>query len=508
VAIAEPDHDVLIIGAGFSGIGAAHRLEKAGLRDYLIVDDNDGFGGTWRWNTYPGIAVDIPSFSYQFSFEKRTDWSRTYAPGAELRAYAEDCAHRHGLPAKTRFGVRVTGATFDEEAHVWTLATRDGEEIVARHVIDATGVLTHPKLPDIPGVGTFQGTTLHTARWDHSQDLRGKRVAVIGTGASAVQLIPAIADEVEHLTVFQRTPVWCMPKFDRPIPPAVTRALRRVPGAQAAARVLSQSLVELTFPFAAHYHGRFPLTSAIERMARNYLEQEVHDPVLRDKLTPRYALGCKRPTFHNEYLATFNRDDVALETTPIDRIDAGAVVTEDGSEHPIDVLVLATGFKVFDPGNMPAYPVSGRDGIDLQAFWDENRHQAYEGISVPGFPNYFTMFGPYGYNGSSYFNLVETQSRHIVRCLRHARDRGATLVEVTREANDRYFAEMLRRRGRQVFWQDSCALANSYYFDKHGDVPLRPVTTLETIWRANRFDLGDYRFIAADREPALASAAR
>ena len=182
-------------------------------------------------------------------------------------------------------------------------------------------------------------------------------------------------------------------------------------------------------------------------------------------------------------------------------------MTEDGTEHPIDVLVLATGFKVFDAGNMPAYPVSGRQGIDLQSFWDENRHQAYEGISVPGFPNYFTMFGPYGYNGSSYFNLVETQARHIVRCLSHARDRGATHVEVSREANDRYFAEMLRRRGRQVFWQESCALANSYYFDKHGDVPLRPVTTLETIWRANHFDLGDYRFTAAEREPALAGAA-
>ena len=502
-----PDHDVLIIGGGFSGIGAAAALQKAGLTDYLIVDDGDGFGGTWRWNTYPGIAVDIPSFSYQFSFETRTDWSRTYAPGAELRAYAEDCARRHGLPAKARFGVRATGATFDEEANAWTVTTRDGEEIVARHVIDATGVLTHPKLPDIPGVGDFEGTTLHTARWNHSQDLRGKRVAVIGTGASAVQLIPAIAEEVEHLTVFQRTPVWCMPKFDRPIPPGVGRALRRMPGAQRAVRLLSQTLVELTFTVAAHYHRGFPLTSAVEGRARKYLEQEVHNPVLRDKLTPRYALGCKRPTFHNTYLSTFNRDDVTLETTPIERITESGVVTQDGTEHEIDVLVLATGFKVFDPGNMPAYPVRGRGGLDLQAFWDENRHQAYEGISVPGFPNYFTMFGPYGYNGSSYFNLVETQSRHIVRCLRHARDRGATVVEVTREANDRYFAEMLRRRTRQVFWQESCAQANSYYFDRHGDVPLRPVTTLETMWRASRFDLGDYRFTTAPaREPALAGA--
>jgi cation diffusion facilitator CzcD-associated flavoprotein CzcO len=504
--VAVPDHDVVVVGGGFSGIGAAIALEKAGIRDYRIVDDNDGFGGTWRWNTYPGVAVDIPSFSYQFSFEKRTDWSRTYAPGTELRAYAGDVARRHGLAAKSRFGVRVTGATFDEDDRAWALTTSDGEALSARHVIDATGVLTNPKPPDIPGAATFAGTTLHTARWDHSADLRGKRVAVIGTGASAVQLIPAIVDEVEHLTVFQRTPIWCMPKFDHAIPPAVARTLRSVPGSQAVARLLSQALIEVTFTFAAHYHRGFPLTSVVEKMARKHLEDEVPDPVLRDKLTPRYALGCKRPSFHNEYLSTFNRDDVLLETTSIERITADAVVTEDGTEHPIDVLVLATGFQVFDPGNLPKYPVTGRDGADLFTYWDENRHQAYEGISVPGFPNYFWMFGPYGYNGSSYFNLVETQSRHIVRCLRHARERGATQIEVTREANDRYFAEMLRRRGRQVFWSESCANANSYYFDSHGDVPLRPVTTLETMWRAHRFDLGDYRFTAADREPVLAPA--
>jgi cation diffusion facilitator CzcD-associated flavoprotein CzcO len=498
-----PDHDVLVVGGGFSGIGAAIALEKAGFRDYRIVDDNDGFGGTWRWNTYPGIAVDIPSFSYQYSFEKRTDWSRTYAPGNELRAYADDVAQRHGLAAKTRFGVRVDSATFDEDERMWALTTRDGEALSARHVIDATGVLTNPKMPEIDGVDTFAGTTLHTARWDHSVDLRGKRVAVIGTGASAVQVIPAIAEEVEHLTVFQRTPIWCMPKFDHPIPPVVGRTLRRVPGTEALARLMSQALIEVTFTFAAHYHRGFPMTSVVEKMARKYLEEQVPDPVLRDKLTPRYALGCKRPSFHNEYLATFNRDDVVLETTPIERITADAVVTEDGTEHEVDVLILATGFKVFDPGNLPKFPVTGRDGADLFAYWDENRHQAYEGISVPGFPNYFWMFGPYAYNGSSYFNLVETQSRHIVRCLKHARERGAVLVEVTREANDRYFAEMLRRRTRQVFWSESCGNANSYYFDKHGDVPLRPVTTIETIWRANRFDLSDYRFTAADRKPAL-----
>jgi cation diffusion facilitator CzcD-associated flavoprotein CzcO len=489
-----PDHEVLIVGAGFSGIGVAISLQKVGIDDYAIVESGDRFGGTWQWNTYPGVAVDIPSFSYQFSFERRADWSRVYAPGAELRAYADHCATKYGLHSNARFNVRVDGATFDEDANLWRITTNNGEELTARHVVDATGVLTHPKRPDIPGVDDFDGITLHTARWDHTQDLGGKRVAVIGTGASAVQVIPAIADEVAHLTVFQRTPIWCLPKYDAAIPARARWVLGRVPGASRVARLASQSLVELSFPIAAHYHRTLPVAGLVEKQARAFLEAEVKDPVIRDKLTPRYPLGCKRPSFHNEYLATFNRPDVHLETTPIERITSDAVVTTDGALREIDALILATGFKVFDSGNMPAYPVTGAGGADLESFWAQNRHQAYEGVTVPGFPNYFTMFGPYGYNGSSYFNLIETQARHIVRCLRHAKDVGATLVEVRPEANARYFAQMLRRRNRQVFWQAGCSLANSYYFDAHGDVPLRPVPTLETVWRSRRFPLADYRF--------------
>jgi cation diffusion facilitator CzcD-associated flavoprotein CzcO len=314
-----------VIGAGFSGIGISTGLDRAGLSDYLIVEEGHGFGGTWYWNRYPGVAVDIPSFSYQFSFAQRTSWSRVYASGAELLDYAEQCATRYGLRDKVRFGTRITRATFDEGRHVWRLETNRGDSLNARHVVDATGVLTVPKSPDIDGIETFAGTTIHTARWDPTQDLRRKRVAVIGTGASAVQVIPAIAREAEQLTIFQRTPI--------------------------------------------------------------------------------YAMGCKRPSFHNEYVATYNRDDVLLETDPIAQITADGVVTQSGTVHDVDVLILATGFKVFDPGNFPKYPVTGRAGRagrDLERYWEENRYQAYEGVSVPGFPNYFTMFGPYGYNGSSY----------------------------------------------------------------------------------------------------------
>ncbi len=509
-----PDYHTLIVGAGFSGIGAAVKLDKAGFSNYLVVEAGDGVGGTWHWNTYPGIAVDIPSFSYQFSFEQSPHWSRTYAPGRELKAYAEHCVDKYGIRSRIRFNTKVLSAEFDDEHHVWRVQTDPGVGalprtrvgsplrrgvpppacggITARFLINASGVLTVPKLPDLDGVDSFAGITMHTARWDHSQDLTGKRVAVIGTGASAVQIIPEIAPIVSHLSVFQRTPIWCFPKLDVPLPAAARWAMR-IPGGKSAQRLLGQAFVE-TFTIAAQYFTVFPLAKRMESAGLAYLRQQVDDPVVREQLTPRYAVGCKRPGFHNGYLATFNRDNVRLVTEPIDKITPTAVATTDGNSHEIDVLILATGFKVMDTDNVPTYAVTGSGGRSLSRFWDDHRLQAYEGVSIPGYPNFFTVFGPYGYVGSSYFALIETQTHHIVRCLKRARRDGATRVEVTEEANARYFAEVMRKRHRQVFWQDSCRLANSYYFDKNGDVPLRPTTTVEAYWRSRRFDLDDYRF--------------
>lgn len=488
-----PDFHTIIVGAGFSGIGAAIQLEKAGLGDHLIIEAADEPGGTWYWNTYPGVAVDIPSFSYQFSFEQSADWSRTYAPGRELKDYADRCVDKYGLRRRIRFGTTVTGATFDDESRCWRVELDSGAMLSARFLINASGVLTVPNLPDIDGVDGFAGITMHTARWDHSQDLAGKRVAIIGTGASAVQVIPEIAPIVEHLTVFQRTPIWCMPKLDVPLPAPARRAMR-IPGGKVLQRALSQAYVELTFTLSAQYYTMFPLAKRAEKMGRAYLKREVRDPVTRDKLTPRYAVGCKRPGFHNTYLSTYNRDNVDLVTEPIDKITGSGVATTDGSIRDVDVLILATGFKVMDVDSIPTFPVTGAGGRSLADFWSTQRLQAYEGVSVPGFPNFFTVMGPYGYVGSSYFALIETQTHHIVRCLTRASDESATRVEVSTAANDRFFAEMMRKRHRQIFWQDSCALANSYYFDKNGDVPLRPTSTPEAIWRSRHFPLEDYEF--------------
>ncbi|MEJ7636356.1 NAD(P)/FAD-dependent oxidoreductase [Aeromicrobium sp.] len=488
-----PDHDVLVIGGGFSGIGAAIMLDKAGFSDYLVLEEGDGVGGAWHWNTYPGVAVDIPSFSYQFSFEQSSRWTRVYAPGDELKGYAEHCVDKYRLRNRIRLNSGVVGTSYDDDDATWTVTTANGDELTARYIINATGVLTKPKAPAIDGFDTFTGETVHTARWDHDLDLQGKRVAVIGTGASAVQLIPAIADEVEHLRVFQRTAIWCLPKPDAALSGRTRAILSKIPGAKRVARLASQTYVELTFPLAAHFHHPLNLAGSGEKLGRKALKNQVTDPAVREKLTPRYAVGCKRPSFHNSYLSTFNRDDVHLETDPIDAITPTGVRTATGTEHQVDVLVLATGFKVFERDNMPGFPCTSR-GADLGDWWAENRAQAYEGVSVPGFPNMFSILGPYGYNGSSYFNLIETQMAHIVRCLTQARKLGARAIEVKQDANARYFATMLARRPRQVFTEESCSVANSYYFDEHGDTPFRASTTIETMWQAGHFPLTDYEF--------------
>ena len=294
--------------------------------------------------------MDIPSFSYQFSFEQSPDWSRTYAPGRELKAYADHCVDKYGLGAEDP--VRHRGGRRGVRRRRRPVARRPstaGDEITARFLVNAIGVLNIPKLPDIAGVDSFAGVTMHTARWDHSQDLTGKRVAIIGTGASAVQVIPEIAPIVEHLTVFQRTPIWCFPKLDVPAAGVRRAGPCGVPGGMACSGLLSQAYVEVTFTLSAQYYTVFPHRQALpRRWAGRIFAGEVHDPEVRDKLTPRYAVGCKRPGFHNTYLSTYNRDNVRLVTEPIEKVIGTGVATTDGEIHEVDVLILATGFKVMD----------------------------------------------------------------------------------------------------------------------------------------------------------------
>jgi cyclohexanone monooxygenase len=495
-----PDVHTLIVGAGFFGIGTAIELDRAGLSDYLIVEAGDAVGGTWYWNTYPGIGVDIPSFSYQFSYEQNPGWSRTYAPGRELQSYAEHCVNKYGLRRRIRLNTSVVGAKFNEADDTWLVELDSGEQISARFLVNATGGMNTPNVPDIDGLDSFTGPQMHTARWDHEIDLSDKRVGIIGTGASAVQVIAEITPTLRELKVFQRTPIWCFPKLDVPLPKPV-RWATRIPGGKTVLRLISQTYVEMLFPVLAHYFTLLPIGKRADKIALSYMNRQVHDPELRDKLTPRYAVGCKRPAFHNTYLSTFNRDNVELVNDRIERVTPSGVVAG-GEVRDLDVLILATGFKS-QGVHWASYPVLGTNGQSFAEFFRTNRQQAYEGISVPGFPNFFMTLGPYGYVGSSYFALIEAQSHHIVRCLKHARSQGATRIEVRQEANDRFFAEMMGKRHRQIFWQDSCQVANSYYFDAQGDVIARPGTTIGTYWRSRRFPLSDYSFTQSTTQREL-----
>lgn len=491
-----PDHEVLIIGAGFAGMGAAIELLSRGIKSFSIIERADDVGGTWRDNRYPGVAVDITSFVYSYSFEQDPNWSRIFAPGNELQSYARRVASKYGLYPYMRFGVSVDRAEFDEDAHLWRVTTDKGV-VTARHLVSATGGLISPKLPDIQGIEDFQGERMHTARWDHSVDLTGKRVAVIGTGATAVQLIPEIAPKVAHLDVYQRTPIWVLKKPDARLPGWLHTVFRWSGLAQKGVRATTDVLTEALMIVSAVYYKRVPwLVRWAERAGvENIRDQLPDNPELWDKLTPRYGFGCKRPTFSNEYFRTFARDNVDLVTTPIQRITAKGIETTDGVEHEIDVLILATGYKVFEKDNLPSYQVVGRKGIDLGEFWEQNRYQAYEGLTVPGYPNFYIMLGPYALTGSSYFKMVEGNAIHLARCIEAARERDATLVEVRQDVHDRYFVDIQRRQQGTVFLNHNCGASNSYYFDRHGDAPmLRPSTSLEMLWRAKHLPMDHYRF--------------
>ncbi|MGI8556954.1 MAG: flavin-containing monooxygenase [Solirubrobacteraceae bacterium] len=495
-----PQHEVAIIGAGLSGIGMAIALRRAGIEDFVVLERAEDVGGTWRDNTYPGIGVDIPAQAYQFSYELKPDWSGVYASGAEVKAYVDQCVERHGIRPFVRFGSEVLERVWDAAAQLWRLHLAGGETHTARYVVSAIGPFVDPKPAAIEGLDEFQGKLIESARWDHEYDLTGKRVAIIGTGASAVQIVPEIARVVEHLDVYQRTPIWVGPKWNPPTPAAVKALYRRVPIAQRIAREFSAGLAEFVLIFMILNHRRIPFVMrGFQDLLGRFYRAQVPDPELRAKLTPNYGFGCKRPAVSNHYLRTFMRDNVELVCDPIERVTATGVQTERGEQRDVDALILATGFRLAsDPENFRRTPVRGRDGFDLATFYEETRLESYEGISMPRLPNHFMMFGPYGWTGGTWHALVETTSTHIVRVIREAARRGAHEVEVRQDAADRWTSFVRERLAQSLWHHNACGTANSYYFDHHGDTPfLRPTSSLQARRASRSFPLEDYRFTPA-----------
>ena len=451
--------DVAIIGAGFGGIGMAIRLKSAAIDDFVLIEQASEIGGTWRDNVYPGCACDIPAALYSFSFATNFTWTRRYPTQPEIQSYLLDCVARFGIRPHLRLGAALAEAVFDPDRSLWRLRLADGVRIEARVLVVAAGLLQRPAIPSIPGLPGFAGARFHSARWDHGVELAGKRVAVIGTGASAVQLVPVIAETAASVTLYQRTPSWILPKADPGVGPWQLWMLRHV----VAARRLLRAWVYWTHEARAVGFTQAPwLMRAVERRARSYAKSVLAEGEVRQAVTPDYLIGCKRVLLSNDFLPALNRPNVAVVTAPIARITASGVVTAEGRERAADVLVFATGFQATDP--LGAVRIVGRDGLTLAEAWREGM-QAWFGVAVAGFPNLFLLGGPNtGLGHNSVVFMLEAQIGHVLRCLRLMRRDGVAVMEVPAEAQARFVARLRRWMARTV-WLSGC---RSWYLDRFG----------------------------------------
>ena len=489
--------DAVIVGAGFAGIGAAIQLKRMGIENFVILDREDDLGGTWYVNHYPGLAVDVPTTTYSYYFEPNPNWSRLFSKGHEIKKYADDVADKYAVRSHMRFNVTVEGARWDEDAKLWRVSLAGGDTLSTRYLITATGFLSQPHMPDIPGITEFDGRVIHTTAWDDSYDPTGEKIAVIGTGATAVQLIPELAKKASDLTVYQRTPIWVVPKVDFGFSERAKRIFARVPLAQRAIRAITDTIYEMMISVAVLHNrqtrGRFNIGAS--DLAKMHRFATIRDKELRDRLTPDYDFGCKRPTFSNGYYRAFTKPHVHLQDNGIAHIESDGIVGNDGVKTSIDTLVLATGFDLWE-ANFPAIEVIGRDGRNLGKWWRETRFQAYQGVSMPSFPNYLSLASPYAFLGLNFFNTMEYQMRHMEKIFGEVKRRGATTFEVTEEANAQYLDRMTDLLGDSLFTNGDCASARSYYFNPAGEPTLlRPTSTKAAIREASDFPISDYNFV-------------
>jgi cation diffusion facilitator CzcD-associated flavoprotein CzcO len=485
-------YDVVIVGAGFGGIGTAVQLKRLGYDNIAILEREADLGGTWRVNRYPGLAVDIPCTTYSYWFEPNPYWSRLFPCGHEILRYAEHVADKYDVRRHMRFNTTVECARWDDEARLWQLTLAGGESLQTRFLITATGFLSQPYTPQIPGIESFRGDVVHTTAWDDSHDFRGRRVAIIGTGATSVQLIPELASRAAELTVYQRTATHVVPKPDFAIPVWLQRLFSRMPLAQRVFRLLTDTIFEGFLLTALHHRGLRRLNISASDLAKISRFVSIRDKELRRKLTPDYDFGCKRPTWSNSYYRSLTKPNVHLETHRIERIEPDGIVTSDGRKTVIDMLVLATGFDMWE-ANFPAIEVIGRQGRNLGKWWRETRFQSYQGMSIPYFPNFLSLASPYAFSGLSFFHTIEYQMRHMDRLFGELQRTGATEFEAKEEAMARFMDRMTSLLDTSVFYAGDCATSRSYYFAPNGEAALlRPTSTLNAVREASHFPLSDY----------------
>ncbi|MFE6859995.1 flavin-containing monooxygenase [Nocardia sp. NPDC057668] len=476
---------IIIVGSGFSGLGMAIRLSQQGQQDYLVLERGDDVGGTWRDNTYPGAACDVPSHLYSYSFALNPEWTRSFSKQPEIQKYIQGVADKYGVRDKHIFGCDMTGAQFDNATARWEIQTSQGA-FTADILISAVGALCEPNLPDIKGINEFQGEIFHSARWNHDSDLTGKRVAVIGTGASAIQIVPAIAKQVAHLDVYQRTAPWLLPRGDRPYLLPERLAFKYIPGAQALSRAAIYAVRESQVVGLAKFP---PAMKILETIARAKLRVEVRDPELRAKVTPNFRIGCKRMLISNEYYPALGRENVDLVTDGIKEIRGNSVVTKDGVEREVDAIIVATGFHVTDS---PAYEtISGRDGRTLAEVFEEGGQQGYKGSAINNFPNMFFMLGPnVGLGHTSMVYMIESQINYISDAVATIDRLGLRTIEVRKDAQDKYNVELQGKLEGAVWSTGGCA---SWYMDKHGNnTTLWPDFTFRFRSLLEKFDVSAY----------------
>ncbi len=475
---------ILVVGTGFAGLGMGIALREAGIESFTIFERAREVGGTWRDNHYPGCACDVPSHLYSFSFEPMPSWARTYGEQWQILEYLRHCADRYGLRPHIRFDAEIASATWDEAQHAWEVRTASGETARGRVLVAACGFLNRPAFPSIRGRESFEGASFHSSQWDHDFDFDGKRVAVIGTGASAIQFVPQIAPRVRTLHVFQRTPPWIIPKRDRPIGDRTRRLFERAPVVQQLARWGQYVQHELrAIPFVLDKR----LFAIGQRMALAHLEAQVPDPELRARLTPSYTMGCKRVLLSNDYYPALMRDNVELVTEGIEHIEPRGIVTRDGELREVDAIIYGTGFVAAE---MPApFPIRGRDGRDLTETWRDGPH-AHLGTVVSGFPNLFIMVGPNtGLGHSSMVFMIESQIAYVLDAIETMRRRGIAALDVRADAMEAYNERIHARLDRGV-WADGC---RPWYLTRTGkNTTLWPGFTFEFRWRTRKLRLEDF----------------
>ncbi|MCW2915741.1 MAG: Cyclohexanone monooxygenase [Actinomycetia bacterium] len=485
---------VAILGAGFGGLCMAIRLKAAGLTSFTIYEKGQDLGGTWRDNTYPGLACDVPSYLYSYSFAPYNGWTRRYPEQPEILGYLRRCAERFGLKPHLRFGTEIAEAVFDEAAGLWRLRTTDGEKIEAEIVVSALGQLNRPNLPDLPGATDFAGTWFHSARWDHDHDLTGRTVAVIGNGASGVQFVPRIAPRAGRLHVFQRSATWVLPKTDFPYGPRARWALRL----PAVSRAYRQSLYwRQEMLFSLLLGGR--ISRVGERRAAEHLREQVTDEALRKKLTPDYPIGCKRVVISSDFYPALARDNVEVVTEPISRIAPDGIVTADGTHRPVDTIVYGTGFRATE--FLAPLSVTGHGGRRLADTWRDGAY-AYLGMTVPGFPNFFLLYGPntnLGHN--SIILMLEWQTKYVLRCVQALIDLDLAWLDVRADVTRTYQAAIRAGLHRTV-WEGNCT---NWYKTPSGKVVNNwPFTTVRYRREVRRPRFEHYH-LAARAEPVPAS---